>query len=102
VLAHWGEGRLASLPDVPSLAELGVRVDYAQWSGLFVPAGVPDAVVTRLREASKAAANDDRVKQVLVTAGSPVLYQDAPEFQRYVDADAAKMTEVVKKVGKLE
>jgi tripartite-type tricarboxylate transporter receptor subunit TctC len=102
VLAHWGEGRLASLPDVPSLRELGVPVDYAQWSGLFVPAGVPDAVVARLREASKAAANDDRVRQVLVTAGSPVLYQDAPEFQRYVDADATKMTEVVKKVGKLE
>jgi tripartite-type tricarboxylate transporter receptor subunit TctC len=102
VLAHWGEGRLSTLPDVPSLTELGTPVTYAQWSGLFVPAGTPDAVVARLREASKAAANDDRVKQVLITAGSPVLYQDAPEFTRYVDADAAKMAEVVKKVGKLE
>jgi tripartite-type tricarboxylate transporter receptor subunit TctC len=58
--------------------------------------------VTRLREASKAAANDDRVRQVMMTAGSPILYQDAPEFARYVDADAAKMADVVKKVGKLE
>ena len=102
VLAHWGEGRLASLPDVPSLTELGTPVTYAQWSGLFVPAATPDAVVARLREAAKAAANDDRVKQVMLTAGSPVLYQDAPEFARYVDADAAKMADVVKKVGKLE
>ncbi|MCP6769427.1 tripartite tricarboxylate transporter substrate-binding protein, partial [Klebsiella pneumoniae] len=78
VLAHWGEGRLASLPDVPSLRELGVPVDYAQWSGLFVPAGTPDAVVTRLRDASKAAANDERVRQVMNVAGSPILYQDAP------------------------
>ena len=102
VLAHWGEARLASLPDVPTLRELGVPVVYAQWSGLFVPAGVPDAVVARLRDAAKAAANDDRVNGVLGTAGSPVLYLDAPEFQRYVDADATKMTEVVRKVGKLE
>jgi tripartite-type tricarboxylate transporter receptor subunit TctC len=102
VLAHWGEGRLAALPDVPSLRELGVPVDYAQWSGIFVPAGTPEPVVARLREAAKAAANDERVKQVLGTAGSPILYMDAPEFQRYVDADAAKMSEVVKKVGKLE
>ncbi|MEO8484870.1 MAG: tripartite tricarboxylate transporter substrate binding protein [Betaproteobacteria bacterium] len=102
VLAHWGEGRVASLPDVPSLRELGVPVDYAQWSGLFVPAGVPEAVVARLREASKAAANDERVRQVMMTAGSPVLYMDAPEFARYVDADAAKMIEVVRRVGKLE
>jgi tripartite-type tricarboxylate transporter receptor subunit TctC len=102
VLAHWGDGRLAALPDVPSLTELGVPVTYAQWSGLFVPAGVPDAVVARLREASKAAASDDRVKQVMSTAGSPILYQDAPEFARYVDADAAKMSDVVKRLGKLE
>jgi len=102
VLAHWGEGRLAALPDVPSLTDLGTPVTYAQWSGMFVPAGTSDAIVTRLREASKAAANDDRVKQVMLTAGSPILYQDAPEFARYVDADAAKMADVVKKVGKLE
>lgn len=102
VLAHWGEGRLASLPDVPSLKELGVPVEYAQWSGIFVPAGTPEPVVARLREAAKAAAGDERVKQVLGTAGSPILYMDAPEFQRYVDADAAKMSDVVKKVGKLE
>lgn len=102
VLAHWGEGRLAALPDVPSLTELGVPVEYAQWSGIFVPAGTPEPAVARLREAAKAAASDERVKQVLGTAGSPILYMDAPEFQRYVDADAAKMAEVVKKVGKLE
>ena len=77
-------------------------VEYAQWSGIFVPAGTPEPVVARLREAAKAAASDERVKQVLGTAGSPILYMDAPEFQRYVDADAAKMAEVVKKVGKLE
>jgi tripartite-type tricarboxylate transporter receptor subunit TctC len=102
VLAHWGEGRLLSLPDVQSLTDLGTPVTYAQWSGMFVPAGTPDAIVMRLREASKAAANDDRVRQVMLTAGSPILYQDAPEFARYVDADAAKMADVVKKVGKLE
>ena len=102
VLAHWGDARLASLPDVPTLKELGVPIDYAQWSGLFVPAGTPEPVVVRLREAAKAAANDERVKQVMTTAGSPILYLDAPEFQRYVDADAAKMAEIVKKVGKLE
>ena len=31
-----------------------------------------------------------------------MLYQDAPDFQKYVDADAQKMAEVVKRIGKLE
>lgn len=102
VLAHWGDVRLVSLPDVPSMKESGTDVQYAQWSGLFVPAGTPDAVVNRLREAARAAANDPKVKEVLLTAGSPVQYLDTPEFQKYVDADAAKMADVVKRIGKVE
>jgi tripartite-type tricarboxylate transporter receptor subunit TctC len=101
-LAHWGEGRLAALPDVPSLKELGVPIDYAQWSGVFVPAETPEPVLARLREAARAAGNDPKVREVLLKAGSPVQYQDAPDFQRYVDADAKKMTDVVKRIGKLE
>jgi tripartite-type tricarboxylate transporter receptor subunit TctC len=101
-LAHWGDGRLTTLPDVPSLKELGVPIDFAQWAGLFVPADTPEPVVMRLREAARAAGNDPKVREVLLKAGSPVLYQDAPDFQKYVDADAQKMAEVVKKIGKLE
>jgi len=102
VLAHWGDAKLVALPDVKSLKELGTDVQYAQWSGLFVPAGTPEPVVQRLRAAARAAAADPKVKEILLTAGSPIQYLDAPEFQRYVDADAAKMSEVVRKVGKLE
>jgi tripartite-type tricarboxylate transporter receptor subunit TctC len=101
-LAQWGTVRLSALPDVPTFRELGTPVDYAQWSGLFVPAGTPEAVVKRLRDAARSAANDDRVRQVMVTAGSPIQYLDTPEFQRYVDADAARMADVVQRIGKVE
>ena len=56
----------------------------------------------RLREAARVAGNDPKVREVLLKAGSPVLYQDAPDFQKYVDADAQKMADVVKRIGKLE
>jgi tripartite-type tricarboxylate transporter receptor subunit TctC len=102
VLAHWGDVRLVALPEVPSLKELGTNVEYAQWSGLFVPAGTPDAAVVKLRDAARVAANDPKVREVLLTAGSPVQYLDMPEFQKYVDADANKMSEVVKRIGKVE
>jgi len=102
VLAHWGDVRLVALPDVPSLKELGTNVEYAQWSGLFVPASTPDAVIAKLRDAARVAANDPKVKEVLLTAGSPVQYLDMPEFQKYVDTDATKMSDVVKRIGKVE
>ncbi|MCY1165942.1 MAG: tripartite tricarboxylate transporter substrate binding protein [Pseudomonadota bacterium] len=102
VLAHWGNGQLGSLPDVPSLKSAGYNAEYAQWSGLFIPKDTPEPVAQRLRASAKAAAQDAKVKEVILNAGSPVLYLDAPEFEKYVQADAARMAVVVKRIGKVE
>ncbi|NBQ86344.1 MAG: tripartite tricarboxylate transporter substrate binding protein [Betaproteobacteria bacterium] len=102
VLAHWGTTRLEALPDVPSLKEAGYDAEYAQWSGLFIPSAVPEPVAQRLRAAARVAAADARVREVINGAGSPVLYLDTPDFERYVQADARRMAEVVKKIGKLQ
>lgn len=102
VLAHWGEGRLAALPEVPSFKELGVPISYSQWSGLFVPAGTPDAVVSKLRQAAKAASEDARARQSLTTAGTSFMYQDTPEFERFVQADAKAMAALVRRIGRVE
>jgi len=101
-LAHWGERPLAALPGVPSLKQAGYAASFAQWSALFVPAGTPEDVVQKLRAAAKRAANDSNVMQTIQRAGSPVEYLDAPEFQTYWDADAAVMTEAVRRIGKVE
>ena len=101
-LAHWGDKRLASLPDVKSFKEMGEAVEFAQWAGLFVPSNVPENIVTQLRTTSQIAANDEKVKTVMSGAGSPIQYLDAPEFKIYVDNDAKKMTEIVKRIGKVE
>jgi tripartite-type tricarboxylate transporter receptor subunit TctC len=101
-LAHWGDKPLASMPGVPSLAQAGFPVHFAQWSGLFVPTQTPDAVVQRLRAASAKVAADPAVRAVVAKAGSPIEYLDAPEFQTYWDADAIVMTQAVRKIGKLD
>ena len=101
-LAHWGDQPLQSLPDVPSLTSQGYPVRFAQWSGLFVPAGTPEDAVQRLRAAARKVANDAQVQQTIRTAGSPLDYLDAPDFQRYWDADAKGMAEVVQRIGKVE
>ncbi len=102
VLAHWGNGKLEALPAVPSLKDAGYDAEYAQWSGLFIPAATPEPVAQRLRAAARAAAKDPKVNQVILNAGSPVLYQDTPDFEKYVQADAKRMAVVVKKIGKVQ
>jgi tripartite-type tricarboxylate transporter receptor subunit TctC len=102
VLASWGDRRLASLPDVPTLTESGYDAVFFQWSGLFAPAGTPEAIIVRLREAARAAAIDPRFMAALATVETPIQYMDAPELQRFWDADAKKLGDVVRRVGKLE
>ena len=99
-LAHWGEGRLAALPDVPSFRELGYPITFLQWSGLFVPAGTPAPVIAKLRDAARQAAADEKVVRTIGTAGTPVLYQDAPQFATFVEQDAKVMKVVVERIGK--
>ncbi len=101
-LAHWGEGRLASMPDVPSFKELGVPIQYSQWSGMFVPADTPAAVVDSLRQAAKFAAQDARAVGALTASGTSFMYQDAPDFERFVQADAKEMSGLVTRIGKVD
>jgi len=102
VLASWGDKRLASLPEVPTLAESGFDAVFFQWSGLFAPAGTPEPIVIRLREAARAVAVDPKFIAAMATVETPIQYLDAPELQHFWDADAKKLAEVVRRVGKLE
>jgi tripartite-type tricarboxylate transporter receptor subunit TctC len=101
-LAHWGEQPLQSLPEVPSLKQLGHAASFAQWSALFVPALTPEDIVQKLRAAARRVAVDAKVVETITRAGSPLAYQDAPDFQVYWDADARLMTEAVKKIGRVD
>ena len=79
-------------------------IDYAQWAGLFVARGDAGArCVAKLRDAARAAANDPKVQR---GAGQVRQPDPLPGQRRTSSAtstsDAAKMTEVVKKIGKLE
>ncbi|MCW5628398.1 MAG: tripartite tricarboxylate transporter substrate binding protein [Rhodoferax sp.] len=101
-LAHWGDGRLAALPDVPSLKELGVPVQYSQWAGLFVPADTPAAAVEALRQAARFAAQDARAVGAMTAAGTSFQFQDATEFDRFVLAEAKEMAQLVQRIGKVD
>jgi tripartite-type tricarboxylate transporter receptor subunit TctC len=102
VLASWGDSRHPALPDVPTLKELGYDAQFSQWTGLFVPAGTPEPVVAKLREAAKAAASDPSFLAALARVETPPQYLDQPQFRAFWDADAKKLADVVKKIGKVE
>ncbi len=102
VLANWGPERHPALPDVPTLRELGIVVEFVQWAGLFAPSGTPESVVSALRKAARDAQDDAGFKQAFVTLQTPLAYLDAPAFRAYWEADAKKMAEAVQRIGKVQ
>jgi tripartite-type tricarboxylate transporter receptor subunit TctC len=102
VLASWGDKRLASLPDIPTLTESGYEVVFFQWSGLFAPAGTPEPVTAKLREAARTAASDAKFVGALAAVETPVQYLDAPEMQKFWASEAKKLADAVNRVGKVE
>ena len=102
VLATWGEKRHPALPDVPTLKELGYDAQFSQWTGLFVPAGTPEPVIAKLREAAKFAVEDSAFQAALAKVETPIQYLDQPRFKPFWDTDARKLADVVKRIGKVE
>jgi tripartite-type tricarboxylate transporter receptor subunit TctC len=101
-LASWGPKRHEGYPDVPTFKELGYDVEYLIWAGMFVPKATPEPVVKVLRDAARRAVEDPDFKGMMAKVNSPVNYLDAPEFARFWMADARRLADAVKVVGKLE
>ena len=61
-LACFSPKRAASLPDVPTMKELGYNVEFSIWVGLFAPKGTPAPVIAKLRTETKKAVESEQFK----------------------------------------
>jgi tripartite-type tricarboxylate transporter receptor subunit TctC len=103
VLANWGAKRIDSFPNVPTFKELGYAdVEFYIWAGIFTPKGVPDPIITRLRDSVREAIKSPDVVRIFEAAGSPPAYQDSAEFAEFFKVDSARLIAAVKKMGKLD
>ena len=101
-LAGFGARRAPALPNVPTMKELGYNIEFYLWVGLFAPKGTPANIITTWREASKKAAADDKFIQAMKNLGQDVAYLDQAEFKAFWDADAKRVEDTVRRIGKVE
>ncbi|HYF06088.1 MAG TPA: tripartite tricarboxylate transporter substrate binding protein [Acetobacteraceae bacterium] len=102
-LASWGRTRLAGFEEVPTLIEKGFpEVEFYIWVGLFAPAGTPEPVLARIREAARAVAGDAEFRRVMAASGNTLDHRDGEAFLRFYREDSARLIRVVQRLGRIE
>lgn len=102
ILAAMSRERVPSLPDVPTATELGYNGEFYLWTGLFVPAGTPDAVVTRLRASVKEASGHSIFKTAMGAQNTPIQYLDSDDFARFIVEDNKRLDTVLTSLGEIK
>jgi tripartite-type tricarboxylate transporter receptor subunit TctC len=99
-LASGGQKRHPLAPDIPTLAELGLRnANTDIWYALWAPARTPATVVNRIdADLQKALAMPD-VREALARQGMQELASTPAELRSLMDADVVRWAEVVKSAG---
>jgi tripartite-type tricarboxylate transporter receptor subunit TctC len=92
--------RSAVLPDIPTVAELGIPgFDATTWHGLVAPAGVSKEVIGTLHFGVVTALNDPAVRKSLLDLGVDIVGSTPQEFDTYIKAEIPKWSAVVKASG---
>ena len=99
-LAVAGPSRLAGMPEVPTMAELGISdVEMAQWYALFAPANTPLPVVAQLNQALNAVLQDTEIVARFAAEGAQVGAGSASDLAALLDDERSKWQRVVQQLN---
>ena len=95
-LAVTSAQRFPPLPDVPTVAESGLR-DYeiVSWWGLLAPAGVPKEIIARVHAEAVKALNTAEMKERLAGQGAMVVTNTPEQFAAYIKSEIANWGRIV-------
>lgn len=100
-LAVTSEKRVATLPDVPTLGEAGVKdIEVYSWQAAAAPKGLPPAVKAKLEKEIAAAATSPEVKAKLEATGFDVVASNGEQFTKFLQAELARWKTVIE-TGKI-
>ena len=97
ILAVTSDNRLTTLPNVPTMKELGYA-DFTPrlWYAFVAPASTPGETISRLRDAFASAAKDPSVEQRLSVLGFTSEIKDSAGLSAYIKAEADRWSKVIK------
>jgi len=99
-LASTAAARSTLFPDLPTIAESGVRgYDASGWNALLAPRATPRDIVLKVNQALVESLRSAKVKEILDTSGAEAIGSPPDEFARFLQSETVKWTKVVRAAG---
>ena len=97
-IAVGTQKRIASMPDVPTVAEMGFpNFETAQWYGIHVPAGTPPEIIKRLQEESQKALASSGVTARFATDNAVAGGFPSTEYAKFIAGEQKIWKDIVKR-----
>jgi tripartite-type tricarboxylate transporter receptor subunit TctC len=99
-LAIAASARHRSLPETPTLNELGIKdAEVVSWFGIMAPAGTPQSVIDTLAAAFKTIANEPEYRKLVEQQGMDAVYYGPAEAAKFWNNEIDKWESVIKSAG---
>ena len=98
VLVVQGDRRLKSLPNVPSVKELGINAEYYGWVGISVPLKTPTPIVEKLKEVAKKVVEDKTYIDMIEKLGDEVSYKIGDDMTKFWDSESEMVAKIFKQL----
>jgi tripartite-type tricarboxylate transporter receptor subunit TctC len=92
--------RVSAMPELPTLAEAGVKgYELEQWWGIVVPAGTPRAVIDELNAALRQLLAAPDIVAFMAREGAEPAPSSPEDFGRHIDTELRRWSDLVVKAG---
>src|SRR5258705_12946657 len=98
-LAHTGRGRLATLPDVPTVAETLPGFEAYEWHGVFAPSGTAPEIIAKLNAGLNAVLRQPELAERLKQLNVETRPNTPEEFRTLVASEMEKWGRVVREAN---
>jgi tripartite-type tricarboxylate transporter receptor subunit TctC len=99
-LAVAASKRMTALPDVPTVAEAGIKnYEASGWLALLAPHGTPKPIIAKLNQELVAAVNDPSVTAKIIEQGAEGVSTTPEELAKFIASESAKWRDIIVKAG---
>lgn len=100
ILAVQSNRRIAAIPDIPTVKELGIDAEWYLWVGILAPKKTPPDIVKKLRDVTAKVVKEPSFIAAIENTGDELSYMGGEELAKFWDLESEKLAKLYAQMPK--